>query len=255
MRQPLAICLAVVPFFAATIGQASAASISIAAGASPNIRNASPDTAFNSPTEVFAGRLDPNSWIRGLLDFDLSAIPDGATIDSVTLDLTINSVDGASDTGGVGADGIRLFNLTETFNTAVDGVTYNERDNIANTAWSTAGGTFDATPVSIIATPTDPDSVTVGEVFGFGSTTEFVDAVQGALAGDNLQLIVRTPSIESSVNSRKIYRFGSATNTDDLFPVLTVDFTVSSASVPEPSTLALMALGCTLLGFRRRRIR
>lgn len=235
---------------------ATADMISITADASASIRNGTPNTPDGVSTGFFPGRLAANSWIRGVLDFDLSGIPDGAQINSATLDLTIFQVDGSSATGFVGPDGIRVYNLTETFNTGTTGgnydVTYNERDDVANTAWTTAGGTFDSTPVSIIANPTDPDSVFVGEVFAFGSTSEFISAVEGGLAGDNLQLIVRTPSIESGTSTRKIYRFASATNdTESSRPVLTVDFTLPAAT-PEPSTLGLLLCGLGGLCLRGR---
>ena len=169
------------------------------------IRNTHPDTSY-SGGEILVGRAAAGDFIRGLLQFDLAALPSNAVIVSAALQLQVGSRD-ASSSAYVGADGLRAYRLTESFQP--DQATWNRRS--AVNAWSSAGGTFDSTPVGVITTPTDPDAVTPGETFVFPPSASLLDAVQDAAsAGASLGLIVRTPSIESSYATRKLYRFNAA---------------------------------------------
>lgn len=212
---------------------------------SPYIRNTTPDNQYDGSDEMAVGRYASEDWVRGLLEFDLSDIPDYMTITSVSLDLRISQRDPTSGSGEIGLDGLQVFEVSETF----DGtdVTFNQRDDSANIDWTTSGGTFDPTPLSVIASPTHPDSVTAGQVMSFGSSSEFVSAVSDALEGDQLQLMVRTPIIESDWPVRKLYLFGGAGSVD-YSPELTVEY-----AIPEPSTVSLVVLvGTSMLWWCRR---
>ncbi len=178
----------------------------IAASNAIYIRNTQP--AFASGTnELLIGRFAASDYTRGLLRFDLSAIPAGATITSAQLKLTISVRDADSQLGGIGTDGMRVHRVTESFTPAE--TTWSQKT--ASTAWSTAGGTFDATPLSTIASPTGPDAVNAGNVLTFPQTSAMLGAVTNARTqGTSLDLIVRTPSIETTYALRKLYRIGIA---------------------------------------------
>ena len=62
------------------------------------IRKTTPD-AINNNTELVVGRVAANDWIRSLLAFDLSGIPDSAIINRVTLDLYVSTQDATSAAG------------------------------------------------------------------------------------------------------------------------------------------------------------
>jgi hypothetical protein len=236
-------------------GSSQAASISLNPSGDSYIRNGGSANSSFDTHELLVGRVVANNWLRSLMAFDLSSVPDTATINSVTLDLYIDTLDVSSSSGFVGADGIRVYELTSDANFS-DGVTYNERDDAANIDWTTAGGDFSTTVLSQIASPTDPDAVSPGDNVNFVTSVDFVNSLAANLVDNGLQLIIRTPSIESSFDARKIYRFGSGDNTLlSRVPVLTIDYT-SPMTVPEPNTLVLATLGLLgmgLLGRRRRK--
>ncbi len=195
----------------------------------PHIRRGSPTTTYND-TELLVGRVAANNWIRGLLDFDLSSIPDDARIHAVELLLTIHARDTSSATDWVGADGLRLYRLTEEF--APTQVTWSNR--ASGTPWTTAGGTFDTNALAIIAAPTNPSEVVAGERFVLHGLPAFADAVQQALASDRLQLVLRTPTIETGYDARKIYRFASEAFADASWrPQLVIAYTAPGVGAVE----------------------
>lgn len=194
-------------------------SATLSASGSRSIRNSQPDVQVDAAS-LPVGRLAPSDYYRGLLDFDLSAIPDDATVTSVSLTLVVAERDAGSQSY-VGADGIRVYAITEPVN--LRNVTWNQRD--AGTNWSQPGGVFDPNPLSIIPTPTDPNVVQAGEPFQFTSTAAFVQAIQSRLTNNTVTLLVRTPGVESSYNARKLFRFGAAGDPSaPLRPVLTVRY-------------------------------
>jgi len=171
------------------------------------LRNAQP-TAVNAAGEIWVGRVAASDYMRGLLQFDLAAIPSNAVIVSAVLKMRIGSLDTLSKTGFVGVDGLRAYLVTEPFFQSQ--ATWNNR--ASATPWTTTGGTFNAaSPVGIIATPTDPSLVTVGQVFAFPAGAALNEAVQAASKlRQPLGLVVRTPVLESTWPDRKLYRFDTA---------------------------------------------
>jgi len=199
---------------------------------SRSIRNGTPGTLLDAST-LPVGRIAPGDYHRGLLEFDLSSIPDDATILSASLALVVAEPD-ASAPGYVGSDGIQVFHLTE----AVDPGHATWNDRAAGVPWSQPGGTYAAQPVSIIPAPTDPNVVSSGEVFEFPGSVEFSQAVESHLADDLLALIVRTPGIETDYNARKLYQFAAATDPRPSFqPVLTVTYSRNASGILEHFTI------------------
>jgi hypothetical protein len=170
------------------------------------IRNAQPDASFTTG-EVLVGRFAANDYTRGLLRFDLSSIPAAAVIVSAELDLEIGSLDADTAPGFVGADGLKVYRVTSPFTPA--DATWNRR--AAETNWAAAGGDFDAAALSTIPTPTDPNLAEAGDVFVFPRTEALTAAAANARRqGATLDLMIRTPTLESSYPARKLYRFGNA---------------------------------------------
>lgn len=184
------------------------------------IRNNMPSTTYAS-NETLVGRVQANVWIRSLLSFDLSSLPADARMLNARLDLVARDRDGSSGSDYVGTPGLRVYRLTESFNPAE--VTWNERE--TGIAWTTPGGDADTDPVAIISDPTHPDQVVAGEVFPFPWRARLAGAVQADRSSGMLGLLVRTPGVESSYATRKLYRFASAAHTDpNWHPVLTVTY-------------------------------
>jgi len=186
------------------------------------IRITRPDTSFGGD-EMLVGRIAPYDYLRGLLRFDLAeSLPDGAVVLGAQLQLTIRERDATSE-AFVGADGLRLYQLTSAFDPAT--TTWNERT--AGQAWAEPGGDFDPNPLAVMDTPPDPDDVDAGDVFTFPEEMGLAEAVRDALGGQPLDLLVRTPTIESSYNARKLYRFASAAHPDPAWrPKLMVRYCV-----------------------------
>ncbi|MBN2507939.1 MAG: FAD-dependent oxidoreductase [Verrucomicrobia bacterium] len=170
------------------------------------IRNAQPDQP-QSAGDLLVGRFAGGDYTRGLLRFDVPPIPAGAVIVSAEIRLQIAARDPDSASGFVGADGIRVYRLTESF---VPGeATWNHRT--AAEAWSVPGGAFDPTPLTTISSPTDPNRTAAGEVFVFPQTDRLLAAVATAASqGTFLEVMVRTPTLESTYPARKVYRFAGA---------------------------------------------
>jgi len=73
---------------------ASAATISVSQEAGGSIRADNPDDVEDDRL-LFVGNANGEPF-RGTMTFDVSGIPDGATINSVSLDMAVNANDGAS---------------------------------------------------------------------------------------------------------------------------------------------------------------
>ncbi|MDD2598968.1 MAG: hypothetical protein PHO37_07075 [Kiritimatiellae bacterium] len=199
------------------------------------IRNDKPDVVEDTSKQFILGRVSGDNWIRSLLAFDLTVIPDHAVINSVALDLYIDIKDVGTSTGWVGSQGVTLNEIIQDASFPANH-TWNEYNDSGNLAWSSPGGDFSATVLSRIididGAPTNPDSVNAGDNFRFESTDDFISAIQSNLVDNMVQFILRAPSIETSYNTRKLYRFASQSNPNPAYiPVLSVDF-----SFPQPLT-------------------
>ena len=154
------------------------------------------------------GRYAASDYQRGLLRFDLAGLPDGAIIRSAEIVLTSPGADATSATGFAGADGLRLELLGQSYTHGE--ATWTQRN--ATDLWSSAGGTIDTAGVmaSITTGLTDPSLVTPGQTFTLGSSALGIAVQRALIQGFPLHLLLRTPTLESTYDSRKIYRFSDA---------------------------------------------
>ncbi len=226
-------------------GQASAVTVPL--NATNDNRSRSDAATGNSETSSsdLIGNVTGTRWHRAVLSFDLTSIPDGSVINSVTLDATFDP-DGSGNSANFD-DGTADIIVAEMLENPdrVNGWNYNAQsfgpDQTGNTAddvaWATAGATLGAALSSVSDTTYDPEGIAAGTAFNWASSAGFVTAISNNLADDEILLQVLIPGVEAG--GRSFVR----SNNDF---VLTVDY------VPEPASLALLGMGGLAIFSRRR---
>ena len=228
---------------------ARGASANVAAVADTTLQSAYPSENFGDGTSFQAGGRRKGGSARGLLRFDLSgSVPAGATINSVTLTLSVT----ATPVGGPNS----LFDLRRVQASWGEG---NKTDHGGSTAtageatwtsrftgsslWGSPGGDFSGVVSA-------SRSVGGNGSYTFASTANLVSDVQNWVndPGNNFGWIVMS---ESENIGASIRRFGNR-NSGAFAPLLTVNYT----AVPEPGTWAVILLGGAALwrsGMKRKR--
>ncbi|MDG1071651.1 MAG: DNRLRE domain-containing protein [Akkermansiaceae bacterium] len=242
------------PFAALALaaGSASAATVSFQEGVSPTaglahdavfIRSGTnADINQNTSDQIIIGTTagGGSAAIRGLLEFDISAIPATNVIDLASLVLTTHSA-GINNVGVAAA--ITSFDVySYGFNFDETTATWNDPA-VGDSSDGGTVGTF-LTSASI-----DVESA-AGVTIAFGSSSAFTTAVGDALAGDGqLRLIIRNND-ESTVGTHNFARFAAEDfATTGSRPELVIEHSM----IPEPSSLALLGLGGLALLRRRRK--
>lgn len=188
---------------------------------------------------------------RALLQFDLSSIPAGSTVNSASLTMNLSRSAGPGGGISVGAyhvmaswgEGTSVANSSAggagTASTAGD-ATWMHRS-YPGTEWNSPGGDFSGSAFTSTAIGT-PEGLKT-----FPSTSAFVAEVQAWVnnpAGNFGLMMIGDEAVEGGAQ-----RFDSRENAiPSARPLLSVDYT----PVPEPATLSLAALGAALLRRRRR---
>ncbi len=190
---------------------------------------------------------------RATLEFDLSSIPDNATINSV--DLVFESTDNDANSGSSGGDITAHELLTDP--DAVNGWNWNAQsfgvDTTGGTAddvlWTTPGGDIGAALATLLDADFDPTNAD-GVTHTIGSTAGLIGAVSGNLADDLLYLQLVNDGDSATRYFLRVEQNGS----DGELPAfrLNVDFSVPPA-VPEPTSLVLAMLGGVMVAVRKRR--
>ena len=195
---------------------------------------------------LFVGRNGINGLLRSLLQFDVSSLPNGAVIQSASLQLT--TVHTLRD-GSSGVSAYRVMQAWSEDNTmpqrgggegnpAVLGDVTWLHSTYSNTLWSVAGGDFSSTLSSSVAV-----------------NAEGVHTLSG-LAGD-VQFMLDNPDqnfgwalLRTSESSHAI-KFGSRTHVSGQ-PVLQVTY---ESVIPEPQVVGILLVGSFFLVSNRRKIR
>lgn len=224
---------------------AGAETVTLLPAADTTLMEISPDNNFGSGGTFTAGGRSDGGRNRALLWFDIANnVPAGATINSVTLRVTVIAARGPNSifdlhellapwNEGAGAD----YGLGSP---ALPGeVTWNDRL-APDTSWLMAGGDFVNSPSA---------SVFIGGQanYTFLSTSALVDDVQGWLnnPASNFGWLLRS---ESENTPGTIRRFGSR-QAGASAPALTIEFT----PIPEPGPVGLLGLGLVALAALARR--
>jgi hypothetical protein len=229
-----------------TVSPAGAASLSLTATADTSLfEDLTGSDAGGGDTSLFVGRVGTNDGTplrRGLVQFDLSSIPAGSTINSVSLRMTVTQVrnstaqtttvhrvttawqEGTATTSG-GRGGPR----------SGDDATWLFRD--STNSWSTAGGDF----LGVASASQSVAGLGLYNWTGAGLVNDVQAWVNGSAT--NAGWLLR--GNEASAQSVKVFATREFGTTE---PQLLIDFT---APVPEPTALAF--LSCCLLGVARRR--
>ncbi len=128
---------------------------------------------------------------RSLLQYDLSAVPAGVTVDRITLSLWVKDL----RTGPVA---VRAHGVLEPWNEAQ--VTWRHRDQAAGVLWSSAGGTYDP---AVVAT------ATISQKNAWASW-DLTALSASWLGGDNLGVILEAPA----TSPKSEIKFRSSDDTD-----------------------------------------
>ena len=195
-----------------------------------------PDNSNGAGKYLFMGQTGedngiPASFRRALIEFDLSAIPAKAVIESVQVAFTINKV----PSSGATPDSATLHRVLKDWGEGSSNADGAEGQGLAaqpgdatwtdaffNTdSWTAAGGDFVET-----ASASTPFGASEPETMTFASTATLVADVQGWVRtpANNFGWILRGDEITLQ-NAR---RMASRENLADPVPVLTVDFSIPS---------------------------
>jgi hypothetical protein len=206
------------------------------------IRSNVPDENQNEDDEIIVGHYGSGSnltYLRGLLEFDLTAI-ETATSGS---DFTIDSVSLIMHTASVSTTGSE----STTFNLSLLGSNSDFEE--SEVTWNNAPDTEGATTGTLLSSVSFIPSSTTNTDQTFASTTAFTTAVSNALSSgtNTISLILSTDETGSSSFARFVSDESSSL---EYRPELVVNYTL----VPEPSAFALL-LGSASISvcFQRRR--
>jgi hypothetical protein len=198
--------------------------------------------AANNSSRTLAGSVgapsNPTGPLRAIFSFPLTDIPVGSTINSVQFRIGSDPDTGTSSNADFTAE---LRTISTSFNEAT--ATWN------NTFASgmTMGGTV------LSSTLINPEGALT--VRTFATSPDLVAAMQSAVdASQPFNFAVVAQAAVETGAARVVFRMGSNTSTavETLRPTLDIDYT---PPVPEPcaTTLALIALCCSLPGLRSAR--
>jgi fibronectin-binding autotransporter adhesin len=186
------------------------------------LRADNPTLNSGGRNQILVGRISANSSAaRGLLSFDLSAVPANAVISSASLELTTSN-----EAGSGSVSQLELRTLTTDFTEGsgistssgnadtTSGATWNRRlDSTANLTWANTGGSLGTTVLSTLAGYNAATGISTPKTFD--TSTAFVAAAQSAVANGRLNLTVVSPLTEAiaAANFTRIHSDDATTET------------------------------------------
>jgi hypothetical protein len=198
----------------------------------------------------FVGRTSANTLRRGLIQFDLTSIPLGATVDSVSLRLTLNRAEIA------GAADVSLHRTTTAWGegtsnapgqegggaTATPGDATWIHSSLPGSLWLNQGGDF-------VVTASATQRLDADNTYIWTSTPSLVADVQQWVNNPNTNFgwLIRGDELNGATAMRFLSRTGPGGQAFQ--PELTVNFT----AVPEPTSfLLLVSFGITGMWMMKR---
>jgi hypothetical protein len=239
---------ALISFAAVILASVSlpAATLTLAPVADTTLQSAYAGNNVGGDSSLWIGGRRQGGVARGLLRFDLSSVPAGATINSVSLTLSVTR----TPSGGANS----LFDVHRVLESWGEGnnggsgsgtpadaneTSWNNRFS-PSTPWTTPGGTFSST-ISASRSIAGDGSYTFTSTPGLVSDVQtWVNNSSGNFGWEVISQSENTPT--------SIRRFGSRTGGGSA-PSLLINYT----PLPEPGTLALVALGGLGVWFAWRR--
>ena len=220
-----------------------AASVSLHPVADTTIQQAYPNNNFGDGTTLTVGGRRKGGATRALLEFDLSSVPAGSTINSVTLSLSVTQ----TPSGGISST-FEVHKLLDSWGegsgsdhggslATAGSATWNVRSS-PGTAWTTAGG-------DIAQTISASASIIGTGVYSF-SGPDLVTDVQNWLNDptSNDGWLLKSGSESTATTIRRL----GGRNDGTFAPTLTINYT----PVPEPGTWFLFGfLGSVVLFWGR----
>ena len=179
------------------------------------------NTAGDQDRELLVGLVNGSTGTsvariqRGLMSFDLSAVPDDAVLTRADLRLTHTSADGSSSGSVTG--NLELYELTETpvfRETGAENVTWLLRDAGQSLPWAQPGGTRGSLLAHILnADLPSTTGVAAGQTLELNGNRAMLALLQAKRAADAFSVVLMLPGEEAAGNAgtgdRDLFRFGS----------------------------------------------
>lgn len=241
MKKLCLLCVAVVGLMHWSNVEARGAVVTIYSTTDGYIRESG--SSFDNSIILVGTTGTAGDFLNGLFSFDLSSIPSGMQIDSISLTLYSALDDSASVNSAVT---FQVYELLRDFTSAATWTKYSAGDN-----WQVNGayGALDrgASPLSSLAWNPKSPSPARGTAYTFDSSAAFVTAANNSLVSDgilNLWL-----GLDTSVTGRHVARLVGAEDPSSLDPRLTISY----SPIPEPMSVWLLMVGLGVIAFRFRK--
>jgi len=260
-----------------TLNAAADTWVAYGSGGSYSTTTRETDTTINVRAGSTSATATTSSMrMMGVLEFDLSALPAGATITDAHVQMFMPAAPGGSGNSGTGIDKARLIQLSANAINGNAGLDWGPTDiDPSNLTYKTSGATHGYSDYTSTGADTLQAKDFLTESFGWynyattltpqntyvasaGPSANDLAYIQGVYndSWKKLGVVLDPQSGTTSGSSRDIHFWSSSRDLDPdtsapRFPQLVVTY-----SVPEPSSFVLMAAsilsGVTLLARRRR---